>query len=168
MTSRFLRTLTAASLGGALLLGCPGDEAPPTGLRAGVGAAGSEAVAKALAKARASVDPPPPPSLDKLCALQFGRTDYEQAKKLFGKPADESMDKSSAGLSYRYQTKTKDGMMVAVALLLKFSWSDGEPGAGTIIFGIGGSPEDLLSGYLLSEASITGMPYPSCWPHEEP
>jgi hypothetical protein len=127
------------------------------------GAAGSEAVAKALAKAHDAEMLPPPPGVEKLCSLSFGRTEFNEAKKNFGMPEDESMDKSKAGLSYRYQGQ--DG---SVVLVLTFDWSDGEVGLGTKIFGIGGSKEDLLKGYLLSEASITGMPYPSCWPHEEP
>lgn len=166
MTKRLLQALTATTVWGALLSACPGDEnMPPAGQQNTAGA--EAAVAKAIAKARASESAPKPPSLQKLCSLEFGRTDYEQAKKIFGKPDDESMDKSKAGLSFRYEDE-KDGKPIAVTLVLTFDWSDGTPGTGTIIFGIGGDPEDFLTGYILSEASITGMTYPPCWPHEEP
>lgn len=165
MTKRLLKLLIATALGSATLTACPGDEgAPPTTQQ---NIAGSAAVAKAVAKARASESAPKPPSLKKLCSLEFGRTDYEQAKKIFGKPDDESMDKSKAGLSFRYEDE-KDGKPISVTLVLTFDWSDGTPGTGTLIFGIGGDPEDFLTGYILSEASITGMDYPACWPHEEP
>jgi hypothetical protein len=143
------------------MLGCPGDDVPPGGV---AGAAGSEAVVRALAAVQGQQPQlAPPPSLQTLCSLRFGRTSFGEAKKIFGKPQDESMDKTKAGLSYRYQQDKKD----AVTLQLTFSWSDGSVGWGTAVFGIGGDEEDLLTGYLLSEASLTGMAYPDCWPHEE-
>jgi len=103
---------------------------------------------------------PEMPSTEELCALRFESTSFTQAKEMFGEPDDQSMDKSKAGLSYRYA--------MGVSLVLTFDWHDGEPGWGTVITGIGWDPDDFVSGYLLSEASIIGAPYPECWPHEEP
>ena len=27
--------------------------------------------------------------------------------------------------------------------------------------------KDFLNGYILKDMSLTGQPYPACWPHEE-
>lgn len=130
---------------------------------------------------------PPPPAIETLCKLQQGRTDFNAAKKiLVVKPQGESQDATMAGLSYRFRPATDSGAAGAagagsggaggagsddedepITLYLTFAWSDGSPGIGTIIFGIGGSPEDLITGYVLQKMSISGMPYPACWPHEE-
>jgi hypothetical protein len=142
-----------------LLTGCPETLADP--MAAGGGAAGNAAeVAKAIAEAKAMQHLPQVPSLDELCSLEFGRTSFDAAKKQFGAPDDESMDKSKAGLSYRYAG--------GVSLVLTFDWHDAGPGWGSIITGLGWDDTDLIAGYLLSEASIIGAPYPTCWPHEEP
>jgi hypothetical protein len=124
------------------------------------GAAGSAAVAKAIADAKLMEKLPKPPTLEELCSLRFDQTTFDQAKKKFGDPDDESMDKSKAGLSYRYDK--------GVSMVLTFDWHDGSPGIGTILTGIGADPNDLIQGYVLSEASLIGAPYPACWPHEEP
>jgi hypothetical protein len=156
-TTRPLLLLAAVAV--PLLTGCPETLDDP--MVAGKGAAGnSAAVAKAIADAKAMQNLPKLPDLDKLCALQFGSTSFPQAKEMFGKPDDESMDKSKAGLSYRYA--------MGASIVLTFDWHDGEPGWGTIITGLGWDESDLVTGYLLSEASIIGAPYPQCWPHEEP
>jgi hypothetical protein len=131
---------------------------------------------------------PPAPPLSVLCMLQPGSMTFEGAKKLFetadkpskypgAKPQSESQDATMAGLAYRFsgpkmtasEAAPADDPQVAssVSLILRFTWSDGSPGTGTIIFGIGGSPEDLITGYVLQDMSITGMAYPGCWPHEE-
>lgn len=127
---------------------------------------------------------PPPPSLETLCQLQQGSTDYNAAKKIMEvKPQGESQDATMAGLSYRFRPlNSGDGGSAGgagaggagasedeepVTIFLTFAWSDGSPGAGTIIFGIGGSPEDFITGYVLQKMSVSGMPYPECWPHEE-
>jgi hypothetical protein len=150
------RIIAATIVGNVVMLsGCPGEEPAPSALQ---GTAGSDAVAAAIAKAQSMEQLQPPPGLDTLCALRFESTSFDDAKKLFGEPKDESMDKSKAGLSYRYQN--------AVSLVLTFDWHDGNPGWGTVLTGIGGG--SLKSGYLLSEASLNGLPYPDCWPHEEP
>ena len=170
------------------LAGCPWDSsgeqtsnggASPVSMRGGVaGAAVAASVEEAVSSATAARFSPAP-TLDTLCKLRAGRTTYDEAKKLLpGKPQNESMDKMNASLSYRFsRPKQKaagsDGGESSsiddrsVSLYLSFKWSDGSPGAGTIIFGIGGSTQDFIRGYVLSEASINGMPYPSCWPHEE-
>lgn len=131
---------------------------------------------------------PPPPQLATLCQLQPGNTTFDVAKKILAaareadgytypgaKPQSESQDAMMAGLAYRFSGLQKDEpddddqvrAPDTVSLILRFSWSDGSPGTGTIIFGIGGSPEDLITGYVLKDMSLTGLPYPGCWPHEE-
>jgi hypothetical protein len=130
---------------------------------------------------------PPPPQLDTLCQLQPGGTTFDSAKKILAaaheangyiypgaEPQSESQDATMAGLSYRFRGLERDepgdGEVrppVTVSLILRFSWSDGSPGTGTIIFGIGGDPEDFITGYVLKDMSLTGLPYPGCWPHEE-
>lgn len=131
---------------------------------------------------------PEPPSVATLCRLDKGHTNYEAAKKIMGvKPQGESMDAMMAGISYRFRPVGESDAGSAghagsagaggaaidgddaepVTLYLSFAWSDGDVGWGTKIFGIGGSPEDFLRGYILDKMSISGMPYPDCWPHEE-
>jgi hypothetical protein len=142
---------------------------------------GAAAIARLVSQATRDRFPPPPP-LSMLCKLQPGRTTFEDAKKLLASPADnypgtkpqsESQDATMAGLSYRFSTPVQDDggdevrAAETVSLILRFTWSDGSPGTGTIIFGIGGSPEDLITGYVLKDMSLTGLPYPGCWPHEE-
>jgi hypothetical protein len=128
---------------------------------------------------------PPPPSVDTLCMLVAGRTDYNTAKKIVGEPQGESQDAMTAGLSYRFRPASSgaggaaasaggaggaggsDDEAEPVTLYLTFAWSDGDVGWGTKVFGIGGSSKDFLLGYILDKMSISGMPYPDCWPHEE-
>jgi hypothetical protein len=163
MTNRLHKPILVTSLMSGLLLGCPGDGSDTSNIAAGgaqaLGASG--AVARAIAAAKTMEQLRPPPPLKTLCSLEFGVTSFEAAKEIFGPPADESMDKSKAGLSYRYEG--------SVTLVLTFDWHNGKAGAGCIFTGIGcDDGKVLLKGYLLSEASLTGLPYPECWPHEEP
>jgi len=152
----FISTLTTTTL-----LACPpfdgDDNVGSSSGSAGAGGATAAAVERALMTADQKL--PLPPSTETLCMLQFEETSFDAAKKLFGKPSAESTDKSMAGLSYRYRGE--------VTLILSFDWHDGTPGWGTVLTGIGSSSQ-LKSGYLLATASLTGAPYPSCWPHEEP
>lgn len=121
---------------------------------------------------------PPPPSLDTLCRLVVGETDFNAAKQILGEPQSQSQDATMAGLSYRFRpedsgaggaggSRAELDDQEAITLYLSFAWSDGQVGIGTAIFGIGGDPEDFIEGYVLSRLSITGVPYPGCWPHEE-
>jgi hypothetical protein len=125
---------------------------------------------------------PPPPSLNTLCMLVAGSTDYKTAKEIVGEPQGQSQDAMMAGLSYRFRPASSGGAAGSagdggaagsgdqaepITLYLSFAWSDGQPGVGTMIFGFGGSAQDFLTGYILDKMSISGMPYPDCWPHEE-
>jgi hypothetical protein len=115
---------------------------------------------------------PPAPNVETLCMLRAGSTTYEAAKQLLpGRPQNESMDARSAGLAYRF-SRPKDTQGSAedlttgvddssVSLYLLFKWSDGSF--------FSGSPaiDPSYRGYVLSEASIKGLPYPDCWPHVE-
>jgi hypothetical protein len=181
---------------GLVCAGCPFDpdtSGSETGA-AGAGAAwsGVEMAAGGSAALSLLVDQatrdrfPPPPPLDTLCALQQGRTTFDGAKKLLktpnkqsnypgADPQSESQDASMAGLSYRFSAPAKASnegdanaqAPTSVSLILRFTWSDGDVGWGTKVFGIGGSVEDFITGYVLKDMSITGQPYPGCWPHEE-
>jgi hypothetical protein len=128
---------------------------------------------------------PPAPTVATLCKLNAGHTNYNDAKKIMAvKPQGESQDAMMAGLSYRFRPANAEAAGAAgsagaagaggnpddaepITLFLTFAWSDGDVGLGTKLFGIGGSPEDFLTGYILDKMSISGMPYPECWPHEE-
>jgi hypothetical protein len=177
----------------ALISGCPLDANTDA---SSAGAAGAAAILRGdrwSAGGSASLDKlvdealkdrfPPAPPLAVLCKLQPGSTTFNSAKKLFetadksskypgAKPQSESQDATMAGLSYRFsapkKTDTKDPHVPdSVSLILRFTWSDGQVGLGTAIFGIGGDETDLIHGYVLQDMSITGMDYPGCWPHEE-
>jgi hypothetical protein len=169
-----------APAGGA---GAAGDAATFSADLAAAG--GSAAIEQLIDQATRDRFPPPPP-LSTLCDLHADQTSFDQAKQLLAKPNEqakypgappesESQDKSMAGLAYRFSgpptsgAKSDPGAQAAsaISLILRFSWSDGDVGLGTKIFGFGGSKEDLLKGYILKEMSLTGQPYPSCWPHEE-
>jgi hypothetical protein len=126
-------------------------------MQGGAAGASPEAIAKAIADAEDKY--PPPPTHKQLCSLRFDETSFDDAKKIFGKPAEESTDKTQAGLSYRYHG--------SISMVLSFDWHDGMPGIGTILTGIGSS-SSLKKGFILKMASLTGAPYPDCWPHEEP
>lgn len=175
------------------IAGCPLD-AGAGGAAAGAASAssagqvamgGSAAIEQLIDQATRDRFPPPPP-LSTLCELREGRTSFDQAKQLLAKPnkeakypgaqpQSESQDKTMAGLAYRFSGLPKSDAKghpdaeppSAISLILRFSWSDGDVGLGTKIFGIGGSMEDLLKGYILKEMSLTGQPYPPCWPHDE-
>lgn len=125
---------------------------------------------------------PPAPELDTLCQLRADNTNFNEAKKILGEPQAQSQDATMAGLSYRYRPadmaggvgghggaggSAADEEAEPITLFLTFAWSDGDVGWGTKLFGIGGSPEDFLKGYILRKMSVSGMPYPACWPHEE-
>jgi hypothetical protein len=189
MVNRIVRSLLAAGLG-CVMCGCPWDTTSTDGVAgsesaaAGGGDAGSsdasasdaESVAKAIAEATA-LRFPPAPSVDTLCKLRPGRTNLAAAQGLFGKPQSESQDSMHASQSYRFRAPMEQaagaggGASVndqqTVSMYLSFAWSDGSPSAASIFFGIGATPDDFRKGYLLKEMSITGMPYPACWPHEE-
>lgn len=129
---------------------------------------------------------PPPPPQSALCQLAVDETSFDAAKALFAKPdkgshypgaqpQSESQDESMAGLSYRFSVPKKTGgaggaagatSADSVSLILRFAWHSGKPGWGTVLTGIGSSSV-LKKGYLLSDMSITGEPYPDCWPHKE-
>lgn len=187
VTSRLLFLISAATI----LVACP--VGPPEGggaaaelphLEGGAGTAaeqGGDALKELVLQAERDRFPPAP-SLDTLCQLRTGNTDYNEAKKILQvKPQGESQDATMAGLSYRFRPVTSGAGGASagaggaagsdeeepVTLFLTFAWSDGSPGTGTIIFGIGGSPQDFLTGYILQKMSISGLPYPECWPHEE-
>lgn len=181
----------------ALISGCPLDANTDASSAGAAGAAailrgdrwsagGSASLDKLVDEALKDRFPPAPP-LSVLCKLQPGSTTFESAKKLFetadkpskypgAKPQSESQDATMAGLSYRFSgPKMKasagapggDPVQSSVSLILRFTWSDGQVGLGTAIFGIGGDETDLITGYVLQDMSITGMDYPGCWPHEE-
>jgi hypothetical protein len=175
------------------LVACPWDTTPersdesgptvsssPQGPAAGVSAAGPVAGAAAAASVRDAVASataarfPPAPDLNTLCMLVVDQTTYEDAKKLLpGVPQNESMDAASATLSYRFSREasatpnrnsggSQGGDDSGVSLYLSFKWNDGSVWKGHVL-----TDKKPILGYILSELSINGLPYPSCWPHVE-
>lgn len=164
------------------LAGCPwdaGDKAEsgdepgiPSGLAGIAGAAAAASVEAAIANANAARFPPAP-SEDTLCRLRFEYTEYADVKELLGKPQTEGMDAMNASMSYRFSRPKNEPRSQApaahadqgVMLYLSFAWKSGaRPGVGRSLQ----TERDKLSGYILHEASISGLPYPKCWPHIEP
>ena len=141
----------AAVLASTVVAGCPTEpDAPPTLENV----AGSEAISKAIAAAQAMEDLQPVPSHETLCSLQFGYALYGEVKQLLGEPAEESMNRSMAGLSYRFRG--------GISMTFTFEWAHNDLGFERI------NTPDPGDRYMLKDASVDGMPYPACWPHESP
>lgn len=132
-------------------------------------AAGHASASVEEANARATAARfPPVPSLETLCMLRPGTTTFDDAKKLLpGTPQNESMDKANASLSYRFSQRSSDEDAgtgsaalsdTSVSLFLAFKWDEGWAIPAGPVFGSVRAPA-----YVLSETSISGLPFPSCW-----
>jgi hypothetical protein len=179
----------------SMMIGCPWDTGASSSgkgsadagfidnvLNGAAGSADPQDVAQAVAEATAARFPPLPP-LDTFCQLIVGKTNLSDVMKILGTPANETQDSMHASLSYRFQAPSDAGVggsgghagasasnanPDSVSVYMTFDYSDGSPGIGSEIFGFGGSKSDLLIGYILKDASVEGIAYPACWPHNEP